>query len=156
LLVSGSGGKVEEATRKIQELWQKCDLCEDEILGLKQKGRDLLAEKEDLLKERDIVQDEIIKMRLVPLVEAYNKHAETLSDILRKILSLMDEYGLSFGDANGWGRFISTSSWRDLRVVPRLFWQGEAGGDDFFNITRISEARQREQRDKIFAEAARK
>lgn len=145
-----SGGKVEEATRKIKGYWEKCDLCEDEILGLKQKGRDLLVEKEDLLKEREICQDEIIGIRLIPLVEAYNKNAGAVSDALNGILSVMDEYDLPFGEPKGWGRFISCSSWIGLRVVPRLSQACDKPGEDFFNITEISIKRQREKQEEAY------
>jgi hypothetical protein len=146
-----SGGKVEEATRKIREFWEKCDLLEDEILGLKEKGKDLHAEKEDLLKEKDTVRDEIIKIRLIPLKEKYNKNAEMASDALKGILSIMDEYGLPFGDSQKeWGRFISTSSWIGLRIVPRLSQTNDKPEEDFFNITEITLKRQREQREEAY------
>jgi prefoldin subunit 5 len=133
-----SGGKVEPASQKIKELWESCDLIEDEIIGLKRRVEELNNEKEELLKEKDICQDEIIRTRLIPFFEDYNKGAEMAGNALKGILSIMDEYGLEFGDGNkGWGKFISPSSWIGLRAIARLFWKDETIGDDFINITKI-------------------
>ena len=40
-----NGGKVEPTTRKIKDLWESCDLIEDEILGLKGKIKDCRGER---------------------------------------------------------------------------------------------------------------
>lgn len=145
-----SGGRVEPVSRKIKDLWESCDLIEDEILGLKGKVRDLQGENDKILVDKDLCRDEIIRAKVSPLLEAYNMEAEKLSDILKGVLSLMDEYNLPFGEPNGWGRFISCSSWIGLRIIPRLSRACDKPGEDFFNVTEIFIKRQREQREQAY------
>ena len=148
-----TGGKVNEVSARIKGLWEKCDLAEDEILGLKARARELRDEEVSILEDEKSATDEIIKVNLIPLVETYNRDAEALSNTLKEIFFLMDRWGMSFGDSkeNGWGRFICPSSWRDLRVIPQLFWKGQIVGEDFVNFTKIYEKRSQEEAEKAFA-----
>ena len=125
-----TGGKVNEVSARIKGLWEKCDLAEDEILGLKARARELRDEEVSILEDEKSARDEIIKVNLIPLVETYNRDAEALSNTLKEIFFLMDRWGMSFGDSkeNGWGRFICPSSWRDLRVIPQLFGKDKSSG----------------------------
>jgi len=146
-----TGGKVDEVSAKIKTLWEKCDLIEDEVVGLKTRVRELHGEEVKILEDKESAIDEIIKVSLGPLVEQYNTRAQALSVPLKEILSLMDRWGMSFGDSskNSWGKFISPSSWVSLRIISRLFLKGESVGDDFFNIIKISQARSDEEAKRV-------
>jgi len=133
-----SGDKVEPLTQKIKDLQGECELIEDEFLGLKEKAKELLAEKEKLPEERDLCRDDIIRLKLSPLMEEYTRAGEAVSNALRKIFSLMEENNFEFGDQkNQWGRFLTCSSWVGLRIIPRIFPAGKEAGEDFINITKV-------------------
>lgn len=145
-----NGGKIEPVSRKIKDLWESCDLIEDEILGLKNKIRDLHTERDKLIVDKDFCQDEVIRGRIYPLVDVVNSHLEKGSGALNKIYSIFEEYGLSFAEPKGWGRFISCSNWIGLRIIPRLSRASDELGEDFWNITEMLTKKQREQQEAAY------
>jgi hypothetical protein len=137
------GGDVDPISKKIRRLWEKVDLIEDEVLGLMTKRKELDIEGQELAKQKSFLQDEILKARLVPLVERFNRSEEEADINLRAILALMDERHLPYGP-EGWGKFVIASSWIGLRTIPRLYLPGDEPRGDFFNIREIQETKQRE------------
>jgi len=148
-----SGDKVEPLIQKIKDLKGECELIEYEVLGLKEKAKELLAEKEKLPAERDLCRDDIIRLKLSPLMEEYTRAGEAVSNALRKIFSLMEENNFEFGDQkNQWGRFLTCSSWVGLRIIPRIFPAGKEAGEDFINIAEILTKKNQEVIDKFNVE----
>jgi hypothetical protein len=62
----------------------------------------------------------------------------------------MEEYGLVYDEAKGWGRFISCSNWIALRVIPRLSQPCDQPGEDFWNITQATLKKQRERKEEAY------
>lgn len=137
-----SGGKTDSLSQRIKFSWENCDLIEDEILGLKGKVQELHFEREKLLEEKNLVQDQIIRTKLIHPLKMFNENSEAASRFLRDIIAIMDEHGISFVD--GWQLYISCSSWIGLRSIPRLSLAGAPGGQDFISLTEIGQKRNSE------------
>ena len=145
-----NGGKVEPVSRKIRELWETCDLIEDEILGLKRKVKDLHEENDKLLVDKDLCQDEIIKVRVGPCIDGINLSFKKAAEELKKLDSIMEEYNLAFAEEKGWMRFVACSNWIGLRIIPRLGRPGDEPGLDFWNTIETTLKKQREDREKAY------
>ncbi len=112
--------------------------------------RDLHDENDKILVDRDLCRDEIVKAKVYPHMDTVNFHLEKASEGLKSVDSIMEEYGLAFGEANGWGRFVSCSSWIGLRVIPRLSQACDKVGEDFWNITEATLKKQQKQREEAY------
>jgi DNA repair exonuclease SbcCD ATPase subunit len=137
------GSNVDSISKSITECWQRVDLTEDAIMGIRTRIRELHSEKEVLAREKDLCRDEIIKVKIKGFIPAINTNLKQASDLLKGLLSVFDEYNLEWGP-NGWGKFVECSSWPGLRVVPSLAMKGDQIGKDFVNFTEIATKRNQE------------
>ncbi|MGO8988753.1 MAG: hypothetical protein ACLQGU_04300 [bacterium] len=157
LLAAGvAGDEISKVNLEYKKLWEACDEREDMVVGLKAHLEDLDDERIKLLDEKNSLRDAIIEASLAPLLEEYNAKAKSLSETFGEIFSLMDRWGMDFGEAtrDSWGRFFKPSSWMGLKVIAHLAPAGEDPGEDFFNLVKIFEDRAREENRKAFEKAS--
>jgi chromosome segregation ATPase len=146
------GGKVDGVSEKIKALWEKTDLTEDEIVGLRTRVRELRDEQIKLPKEKKMIIDEIFRISVDPLIEEINMRFEGVSETVKNIYALAEKWGISF-DPNSLENFFTVSTWRSFWIIPRLARSGEEVPKDFFSSIEIAEKKQREILEKAYKKA---
>ena len=147
-----TGGKIDHLTLKIKESWEGIDIGEDTTIGFKKRAKDLREEQIKIVEDKNMARDEIIKLRLVPIKESYNTTGKAHAESMKDLYSLMEEWGINFGEA-GWGRYILPSSWPGFKFIPCLYSPGEPIPDDFFNLVKLSEQQNEKSRKRAFEQA---